>query len=91
MKNFLGSLGQRSREGNLLVEMCSHEFFLKHGLSFNLAMYFFPGDPFQSRYKREKLEKMLNSLPYTSSQMSGSTTEGHKNSEGGLDFGRDRA
>jgi len=25
-------LGQRSEEGNLSVEMCSHEFFLKHAL-----------------------------------------------------------
>jgi len=33
MKHFLGSLGQRSEEGNLSVEMCSHEFFLKHALS----------------------------------------------------------
>ena len=30
MTNFLGSLGQRSAEGNLSVEMRSHEFFLKH-------------------------------------------------------------
>jgi len=34
MKNFLGSWGQRSEEGNLSVEMCSQEFFLKHDLSF---------------------------------------------------------
>jgi len=37
MEHFLRSLGQRSEEGNLSVEMCSHEFFLKHALgnSFN--------------------------------------------------------
>ena len=32
MKNFQGSLRQRSHEGNILVEMCIHEFFLKHAL-----------------------------------------------------------
>ena len=32
MKNFLRSLGRRSEEGNLSVEMCSHDFFLKHAL-----------------------------------------------------------
>jgi len=33
MKNFQGSLGERSYEGNLSVEMCSHEFFLKDAMS----------------------------------------------------------
>jgi len=32
MNNFQGSLGQRRSEGNLLVELCSHKFFLKHAL-----------------------------------------------------------
>jgi len=29
---FFGSFGERSEEGNLSVEMCSREFFLKHAL-----------------------------------------------------------
>ena len=32
IKFFRESLGERNREGNLWVEMCSHEFFLKHAL-----------------------------------------------------------
>ena len=35
MEHFLWSLGQRSEEGNLCsVEMCGHEFFLKHALAY---------------------------------------------------------
>ena len=33
MKNFQGSLDERSQEGNLSVEMCSHESFLKYVLN----------------------------------------------------------
>jgi len=32
MNNFLGSFGEGSEEGNLSVEMCTHEFLLKHAL-----------------------------------------------------------
>jgi len=31
-ENFQGILGLRSQEGNISVEMCSHDFFLKHAL-----------------------------------------------------------
>jgi len=31
-ENFQGSLSQRSHEGKISVEMCSHEFFLKRAL-----------------------------------------------------------
>ena len=40
MKNFQGfqrSLGQRSQEWNLSVEMCSHELFWKHALHYNIG------------------------------------------------------
>ena len=66
MKTFQGSLGQRSQEGkinqegnfNLSVEMCCHEFFLKHTLQY--APCIFPYAEFN--YKRNNSPLIYDTL-----------------------------